>query len=209
MSIDPGALYLTARLRVTALVSGDGVDPARRVPATPAWTVHDVVAHLAGVAEDGVNGNMHGAPGEEWTAAQVARGAAKSIAELLVEWGRHGPLIESFLSSPAGSSAAAAVFDIHTHEADLRNALGLAVAIPDEFLTWVGPLMAQRFDAAISEAGLPPVSLDISDREWFRGRLGRRTEAEVRAYPWPVDPDPYLDTFFIFGRADRSLGEHA
>ena len=57
--------------------------------------------------------------------------------------------------------------------------------------------------------GLAPVDLQISDAEWYRGRLGRRTEAEVRAYPWPVDPTPYLDVFFVFGRAEQSLGERA
>jgi len=207
MTIDPGALYHAARVRISALMSGGEVDPDRRVPATPAWRVHDVVSHLAGVAEDAVNGNLEGAPGEAWTAAQVARGAGKPIAELLAQWGQHGPLIEAFLASPAGASAAAAVFDVHTHEADLRHAMGQAVSIPDEFLTWVGPLMSERFHTAVAEAGLPPVSLDISDREWFRGRLGRRSEAEVRAYPWSADPAPYLDTFFIFGRAEHSLGE--
>jgi len=61
----------------------------------------------------------------------------------------------------------------------------------------------------VAAAGLPPVTVEAADLEWFRGRLGRRTEDEVRGYGWSADPDPYLDTFFIFGRATRSLGEHA
>jgi hypothetical protein len=56
---------------------------------------------------------------------------------------------------------------------------------------------------------MAPGSPAIADVEWFRGRLGRRTEDEVRAYPWPSDPTPYLDVFFIFGVAQQSLGERA
>jgi hypothetical protein len=49
--------------------------------------------------------------------------------------------------------------------------------------------------------------VNASDLQWFRGRLGRRTADEVCAYGWSANPAPYLDHWFIFGRADRSLGE--
>jgi hypothetical protein len=55
---------------------------------------------------------------------------------------------------------------------------------------------------------LPPVRVSASDAEWFRGRLGRRTVDEVRRLDWSTEPTPYLDVWFIFGRADVSLGEH-
>jgi hypothetical protein len=97
--------------------------------------------------------------------------------------------------------------DIHTHEADLRHALGLPVAVPAEFLAWAGPSMRDGFAEQVAAAGLPPVEVAASDFEWFRARLGRRTVAEVGAYEWSADPAPYLDVFFIFGRASASLGE--
>ena len=209
MTVDLGILYRTARERVTALVSAPGVDETMVVPATPEWTVHDVIAHLSGVGDDATNGNMAGAPGDVWTAAQVARGKDRTPAELLDPWGNTGPLMEAFFSSPGGAAMAAGVFDVHTHEADLRNAFGLPVAVPADFLAWVGEQFRTGFAAAVAEAGLPPVEVEASDFEWFRGRLGRRTVEEVRAYGWSADPEPYLDTFFIFGRAERSLGERA
>jgi uncharacterized damage-inducible protein DinB len=49
MTYDLGASYRAARERITALVSADGVDMSRRVPATPEWALHDVLSHLAGV----------------------------------------------------------------------------------------------------------------------------------------------------------------
>ena len=112
-------------------------------------------------------------------------------------------------SSPEGAPRLNGVFDVHTHEADLRNALGLPVDVPADFLGWVAGIFRAGFADAVAAAGLPPVTVEAADLEWFRGRLGRRTEDEVRGYGWSADPDPYLDTFFIFGRATRSLGEHA
>ena len=207
MTIDLGGLYTDARARIAGLVGAEGVDPDAPVPATPAWTVHDVIAHVSGVAADGTSGNMAGAPGEEWTAAQVARGAGKSIAELLAEWDVAGPMIAGFLSSPAGAAAGAAVMDIHSHEADLRQALGLQPALPAAFLEWAGEQMRTGFAEQCAAAGLPAVEVEASDFEWFRGRLGRRTRDEVGAYGWSADPTGYLDEFFIFGRAAASLGE--
>jgi uncharacterized protein (TIGR03083 family) len=209
MTIDLGVLYRTCRERVTELVSGPDVDPELVVPATPNWTVRDVIAHLSGISEDAANGNMAGAPGDEWTAAQVTRHRGTSMADLLAMWQQYAPGMEAFFSAPGGAAMAAGVFDVHTHEADLRNALGLPLQIPADALAWAGEGMRAGFAGVVDAAGLPQVELPISDVEWFRGRLGRRTEAEVRAYPWPSDPDPYLEHFFIFGRAAHSLGEAA
>lgn len=209
MSVDLGILYRSSRERVVALVSAPDVDEHMVVPATPNWTIHDVIAHLSGVGDDATSGNMAGAPGDAWTAVHVARGKDRSMAEMLDAWGRTGPMMEAFFSSPDGAAMAAGVFDVHTHEADLRHALGLPVDVPADFLAWVGEQFRAAFAEAVAEAGLPPVTVEASDFEWFRGRLGRRTVDEVCAYGWSADPAPYLDTFFIFGRAERSLGERA
>lgn len=207
MSVDPGVLYRTCRERITALVSADGIDESIVVMATPEWNVHDVIAHLSGIAEDAISGNMEGVTSDPWTAAQVERGRGRSLGDLIDQWTTLSPLMEAVFSSPEGASRLNGVFDVHTHEADLRTALGLAAEVPADFLGWAAGMFRYSFAAAVANAGLPEVTLEISDFEWFRGRLGRRTEAEVRAYPWPTDPTPYLDPFFIFGRASHSLGE--
>lgn len=198
-------MYRAARVRIGALVSDEiGAVP---VPATPLWTVHDVVAHLAGVTEDVRTGNMEGVTTDPWTAAQVERGRSKTVAQLLAMWDEYAFLIEGFLSSPDGASAFRAVLDIHTHEADLLNALDRPIDLPDEFLTWMTPLLRDGFAEQVAAAGLPAVGVDASDLQWFRGRLGRRTADEVCGYGWSADPAPYLDHWFVFGRAERSLGE--
>jgi len=207
-NIDFGALYGAARQRITALVADEGVDLEAIVPSTPAWRVHDVVAHLAGITVDAMTGNMDGAPGEAWTAAQVNRGRDRSLPDLLADWAKYGETFEGFLSSPAGGAATAAVVDVHTHEADIRHALGLPFVVPGEFLGWATGQLGDRFQTSLTEAGLPPVTVNAPDAELFRARLGRRTADQVRKYDWSADPTPYLNAFFIFGPAEQASGEH-
>lgn len=207
MTIDLGVAYGAARVRICDLVSPAGADGHMVVPASPAWTVQNVMAHISGIAADATSGNMAGAPGEEWTAAQVARSEGKSVPDLIAEWEQSGPLLEAFLSAPGGELASAAVIDIHTHEADLRHALGAPASVPADFLQWAAATLRDGFVAAVAEAGLAPVEVAANDFDWFRGRLGRRTVDEVRAFTWSLDPAPYLDSFFIFGRRDVPLGE--
>ncbi len=205
MTVDRGEAYRAARLRISELVSDDVGD--LRVAATPAWDVHDVVAHVTGIVDDATSGNMEGAPGEAWTAAQVERGKGRTVAEMVTVWHEKAPLVEMVLSSAEGESRARAVFDIHTHECDLLTALGRSIAVPPDVAAWIGESLRDDFAAAVAAAGLPPVSVEVGDVELFRSRLGRRTADEVRGYRWSADPDPYLEHWFVFGVAERSLGE--
>lgn len=204
MTIDLGECYRASRLRIADLVNDELAD--RPVPATPAWNVHDVVAHLFGVMTDVASGNMEGAATEPWTAAQVERGRDKTIAQVIGEWSAAAPGFETFLSSPDGAKAGAAVIDVHCHETDLRSALGLAPALPDHVAEWAGERLREGFQTQLAAAGLPAVTVDAADFELFRGRLGRRTREEVSAFAWSADPAPYLDTFFLFGPTEHSIG---
>jgi uncharacterized protein (TIGR03083 family) len=204
MTIDLGEIYRATRLRVSDIVDDSVADLP--VPATPAWTTHDVVAHLAGVVDDVAAGNLDGVATERWTAAQVARGSDKGITQLLDEWAGSASGFEAFLSSPAGTNASAAVMDVSCHETDLRTALGLPPALTDEMLAWAAAGMREAFDSQVAAAGLPAVKVDVADFEMFRGRLGRRTRNEVSAFGWSCDPTPYLDIFFIFGPTDHPVG---
>ena len=204
---DIGAFYGAARKRLTALVTEDGVDLERMVPATPAWRVHDVIAHVTGVATDVINKNGAGAPGEAWTAAQVARGRDRTLGDLLIDWEKFGAQLQEFLSSPAGAPVANVVMDVHSHESDVRNAFGMPTELPSDFLAWSMGRIRDGFHSGVAEAGLPPVSIKVTDAELFRARLGRRTAQEVCAYDWSLDPKPYLETFFLFGPAEQSIGE--
>ena len=124
-------------------------------------------------------------------------------------WVEKAPLFEGFLSSPEGMSSARAVIDLHTHECDLRTALGLPLMMPSDALAWIAEYMRSGFDEVVADAGLPPVTVGAAPIEVVRSRLGRRTVDEVSAYVWSAAPEPYLDLWFVFGRAEQSLGEQS
>ena len=73
---DYEAAYRELRERVTELLADRTDAELEQVaPATPAWRVRDVVAHMAGVCDDIMNGNMAGVATDAWTQAQVDKRA--------------------------------------------------------------------------------------------------------------------------------------
>jgi hypothetical protein len=67
-------VHADLRARVVDLL--ETVEPAvldRPAPATPAWRVRDVVAHMVGVADDVVSGRLDGIASDPWTGGQVER----------------------------------------------------------------------------------------------------------------------------------------
>src|SRR5690606_20534749 len=113
--------------RVSALVAD--LDPSRAetlVPATPAWTVRDLLSHLAGTPVDVVQGNTAGAASEAWTAAQVEARRDRTVTELLDEWSSTWPAFAERLAALATGNPGMAtilLYDVLTHEQDLRAAL--------------------------------------------------------------------------------------
>jgi hypothetical protein len=83
---DWGEVYRANIDAVTALAEGISTEElSRQVPATPDWTVHDVLAHLAGGPADALSGRMDGAPGPDWTERHVGERAAHTTAALVAE----------------------------------------------------------------------------------------------------------------------------
>ena len=65
-------LYAATRARVTETAQALTAEQLNtRVPACPDWTEHNLISHLAGVADDFVAGNLDDAPRPPWTAVQV------------------------------------------------------------------------------------------------------------------------------------------
>src|SRR5207344_433724 len=71
--VDCGELYALERRKLVDLARGlDAAELATTVPATPAWSVHDVVSHLVGITAD-LNALEFGdgSDADAWTRAQV------------------------------------------------------------------------------------------------------------------------------------------
>jgi uncharacterized protein (TIGR03083 family) len=198
-------------------------DWATPTPCTPAWTVRDVLSHVAGIPDDVLAGRMEGAPGEAWTASQIERNATLSVAELLDRWDAQAPAVADLLQQIWESRPP---FDCHTHEHDVRQALGrpgnrdsviielLALdlaAIPDCPVA----LSVELTDGRVVRSGprdrAPTVTLrGVTPFELFRSRPGRRSPAQVRAWDWTgadADIDAVVAGWSFFGPATDPIIE--
>jgi uncharacterized protein (TIGR03083 family) len=217
------ALYDEARERVVHLVHDVDDDTARRqVPATPEWTVHDLVAHLAAIPSDIVAGRLKGIPGPGDTRQQVEARRSVPIRELLDEWSEHAPAIVEL--ARAGLIPAPLAIDAITHEQDLRGALHAAHLDDDAALRFavtgysmgvahriktaeLAPLRirdpARGLDATCGE-GEPAATVSAIEFELFRAVAGRRSRAQVAGYDWTGDHTPYLEVLCVFGPLPES-----
>ncbi len=80
-------VYQETRERVCSLLTGpDDAAWAAELAACPGWSVRDVLAHMAAVAEDWETGRLTGAPTDEQTAAQIARFRDHDVASVMTAW---------------------------------------------------------------------------------------------------------------------------
>lgn len=204
---DWGAFYERG---VTA-VADLPVDPVLElpVPATPAWTVHQVLAHLAGVASDRLEDRMDGAPTPEWTARHVGEREGRTSAALVAELQQHAPQIAERL---AGSPRPAQAWDLAVHLADLHEALELGRPDPEHWEPVLGPVATMclgelavavvadgdRYGAADPDA---PV-VEVAGYELFRALFSRRSRTQMAAWAAPHLSPEQLDALPVFGPRD-------
>ena len=133
---DLGTIYRDARLDlVSFLATCEPDDFAVAVPATPGWTVKDVVAHMVGIVDDAMNGRLTGPPSDEQTAGQVAVFADASFVDVLAAWDATAPAFQEALTA-LGLSFSAAAMDVVSHHHDIRGALGRPGARDTETAAW-------------------------------------------------------------------------
>ena len=183
---DWGALYRENVAALSALAPTlTGEQLGTTVPGTPDWTVHEVLAHLAGGASDAVTGRMDGAPGPEWTSRHVHERAGLPVAELLAELqSRQDAVAESVVDNPRP----ALVWNIAVHHADLHEALGLP-RMPDHLWAPITDALAPR---------APGLADQVSPYELFRAFFSRRSRAQMQAWGTGLSAEE-LDDLCIFG----------
>ena len=185
------------------------------VPCTPEWTARDVLSHVSGIPDDAFAGRMEGAPGEAWTAAQVERHRHACVDELLDRWEQQAPGFADVIESMGERRPP---LDLHSHEHDLRHALGrpggrsnVIVETTGYGLASVGGVgvrvIIELDDGRVVVSGdtdgdRSVVLRDVSVFELFRSRLGRRSREQARDYDWTGsdgDIDAVLEHWFNFG----------
>jgi uncharacterized protein (TIGR03083 family) len=164
-------------------------DLSRVVPATPDWTVHDVLAHLAGSPADLLAGRMDDAPSAAWTARHVAERAARSVDELVAELkGSVDPLVATL----EGNDSPAIVWNCAVHHADLREALGLGAPPESLWRPVLAAVAARMLGDSADAVG------EVPDYELFRAFFSRRSRTQMTGWGTPLEPAA-LDALCIFG----------
>jgi uncharacterized protein (TIGR03083 family) len=213
-----GSAYEEARGRISSLVAGlDDATASTLVPACPAWSVHDLLAHLTGVCADIRAGNVKDAATDAWTAVQVEARKARTVSELLAEWSSLAPPIAALVDDFPGRSGDQLVADVTIHEHDIRGALGqpgardavgISVALDFLMMVYLGrdaiklglhglEVLAGEHEWVVGTGGPPIGTMKAEPFELLRAITGRRSATQIRGLDWTVDPTPYLPLFGV------------
>lgn len=208
--IETGQAYEETRRAITRIC--EQADLSQMVPSCPDWTASQLLAHLVGLADDVVTGNVAKYGSEQWTAAQVAQRAGRPSAALLAEWAELAPRLAAQFEHLPREAQAAIVIDAVAHEHDLRGALGLPGHRNTDTVRLATRFLVGGFRLRHEQAELPPITLVAAgERSYrvgradpvgsvraslfslFRSLSGRRTRSEVARFGWSVESEPYLD----------------
>jgi len=196
--------YHATRGRIAELVAG--VDTGVVVPACPAWTAHDLLAHVSGMPEALTAGDFPGADRQDWIDGIVAARRAVATDELLTRWEACAAATSTFVDA----GAALLFADLVVHEHDLRGALDRPGGRGVAEVRAVVQLLLDGLAPAIKEAKLGALMIDSGPVRWTshfarsgctlhldpweatRVLASRRTADELLALPSTGDVEPYL-----------------
>lgn len=203
---------------------------AASVPACPHWSIHDLIAHLAGLAVD-FCGDLSTVMGPGfWDHAEVDRREIlprrkASTAEVFDEWMAVSPQFEKVVASVEVPLAGGIVGDFICHEHDIRGAIGRPGERSSPEARLGLDIYARSMARRVSAANLPALVIRAGGHEWlagdgdpvatvsaepfemFRALTGRRTKEQVAAFEWTGNQDPYVGEFSMFEWPDQLLDE--
>ena len=179
--------YDDLRARVTDLMQGISVEQAQTVvPHCPQWTVKDCLAHMIGVPEDVINGQMDGVATDAWTDRQVQRHAQDSVEDLLAIWETNASVFATILPHIPQPILSQFMFDQANHEQDIRAALkqsggrdSSAIAVAEGFLR---DSLSRNSDLAIALLA----DHKLTGFEFLRSLSGRRSTSQISDIGLPL-----------------------
>lgn len=205
--------YFLSRTRFTSLLTDAPSEWATLpVPTCPAWNVHDLLAHVSGIAAEIVGGNGPGADSQAWVDAIVDARRDVPLVGLLEEWSMVGPVFEE-MAAETRRLAVPLSYDTVVHEHDLRHAIdrpgardASGVMSSMEVAVWLmsNDLNRREFGRVVFRAGgrdwecgtgEPRLELDLDDAgldvppvwELLRLTGSRRSLAQATRLPWKGD----------------------
>jgi hypothetical protein len=182
------ASYDELRTRVTGLMQSISTEQAQTVvPHCPQWTVKDCLAHMIGVPEDVINGQMDGVTTDAWTDRQVQRHTQDSVDDLLTTWSTIAPVFGSILLHIPQPVLSQFMFDQTNHEHDIRAALkqpggrdSSAIAVAEGFLR---DSLSRNSDLAIVRLA----DHKLTGFEFLRSLSGRRSASQISNTGLPLE----------------------
>jgi uncharacterized protein (TIGR03083 family) len=218
------AQYRAARERMTALV--EDADDARgsRVPACPAWTAADLVAHVTGLAADLGAGRRPGPDVQVWVDQLVDDRRERTATDIAAEWTQVAPPFEAMVEDKPHRWWGL-VYDVLVHEHDLRGALDRPGERDGEAVDVALALGLRLVEGDLDKHGLPAfrlvaddgvhvvgegeigLTLEASRFEAVRLLGSRRTIDQVRAADFTGDLDRYLPGLVHMALPAEDLGE--
>lgn len=202
--------YRSSRLRMQELAAEiDERMAVRTVPACPEWRVHDLFAHVAGIATDLAAGRAPSGDSQAWVDRQIDERRGRSLAEVVGEWNEVGPTFESMIAA-SPRAFWGLTYDTVVHEHDLRNAIDRPGARDSDAVRLAARLGLKLVKHDLGRQGLgafkvsidgeelvvgegePGLTLVASSFECLRVLGSRRTLDEMRAAGFEGDLDGYL-----------------
>ncbi len=190
---DAIALYSSIRSRVTDTVAAlDAAVWSRPVAACPAWTLHDLLAHMALLPAALASGDLPTGDVQQWIDDLVADGRQRTAVDLAAAW-PDGPAIAPYLAGHA-----LLLVDLAIHEHDARATIGLPPLRDRPEVGFVLDCTLQGLGPTFRDAGLGSVEVTFDGRSWRSdgGQVG-----------WSLHVDPWEATRLLESRrtADEIL----
>ena len=151
------------------------------VPHCPDWTVQETVSHMVGVPEAILSGDLDGVASDAWTQRQVENHRGDSLKDLADAWEKNSEQFLTVLPMIPKAAMTQLVFDVASHEHDVRHAVGQPGA-RDSLSVSVGVRFMKH--AAESRGDLDVETIDqwtASEFDVFRSVAGRRSAEQIAA----------------------------
>jgi len=209
--VDCGAIYEDTRLEFLALLRSLTPEQlATAVPATPLWTVRDVLSHVVGINVDLRTLNFSAADPESWTAAQVESRRDRGLEDVAREWDREAPIFEQGLRDFGYELGSHFVGDLLQHYCDVTHALERPRPSDEQRLAVALDFYLTSFEEDLEQEKIGSVEVTVADEHWtagsgntvaaisapryemFRTLGGRRSEEQIRGLDWRGDVDAVM-----------------
>ena len=183
--------YRDARHRVTEVVAGLSVCQLRTsVPATPGWTVRELVAHVVGIAHEEIV-RMPDSGTDDGTRRQVAERRDCGLSALLAEWEHVAPAVEMGLARVERGHWQP-FLEVMMRSLRRRLRASSALLIHDE--------PGQQWNCGSGEVD---TVLRADGYELLRATFSRRSRRQIAAWSWTPGPHAEaVERFGFFGPRD-------